>query len=203
MVSTQRCPAARTLDVIGERWTLLIVRELILGPKRYTDLLDALPGIGTNVLAGRLSDLRKAGVIAKRTLPPPTPVAVYELTKAGEALGPLMRELRRWGQEYAPAPEPDDAVRPGWVLQSAASRSQFRGTCELRVGREVFELTGGDSEVTVKSRPATNPDAVVTIAPDDLYRLAAGKARDRHGLTVTGDQTLAAELLTMLEGAVV
>src|SRR5258708_27531872 len=77
----QRCPVARALDVIGERWTPLIVRELLLGPKRYTDLLESLPGIGTNILAGRLSELESRGVVDKRRLPRPTPVAVYRLTE--------------------------------------------------------------------------------------------------------------------------
>src|SRR2546423_7781071 len=84
----QRCPVARALDVIGERWTPLIVRELLLGPRRYTDLQDALPGVGTNILAARLAYLQSNGVIAKRTLAPPTPVVIYELTEAGEALAP-------------------------------------------------------------------------------------------------------------------
>src|ERR1043166_2696068 len=72
----QRCPVSRALDVVGDRWALLVLRELELGPKRYTDLLDGLPGVGTNVLSARLRDLEAAGVIVKRTLPPPTPVTV-------------------------------------------------------------------------------------------------------------------------------
>ena len=93
----QRCPAAIALDVVGERWTPLIVRELLLGPKRFTDLADGLPGIGTNILTNRLAGLQEQGVVEKRTLPRPTPVAVYELTDAGRALAPVLRELRAWG----------------------------------------------------------------------------------------------------------
>src|SRR5437763_13378522 len=118
----QRCAVARALDVIGERWTPLIVRELLLGPRRYTDLLEALPGVGTNILVGRLAALQSHGVIRKRTLPPPTPVAVYELTESGEALASVIAELRAWGQRFAPAPKADDEVRPAWVIQNAASR---------------------------------------------------------------------------------
>src|ERR1044072_3938479 len=93
----QRCPPAIALDVVGERWTPLIVRELLLGPKRFTDLADGLPGIGTNILSSRLAGLLEHGVVEKHPLPRPTPVAVYELTDAGRALAPVLRELRTWG----------------------------------------------------------------------------------------------------------
>src|SRR5579859_339176 len=128
----QRCPVARALDVIGERWTPLIVRELLLGQRRYTDLLEALPGVGTNILAGRLADLQAKGVVVKRALPPPTPVAVYELTEAGEALAAVINALRTWGEQYAPAPKPDDAARPAWIIQGAASRPS-----RLQAGSEI------------------------------------------------------------------
>ena len=98
----QRCPAAIALDVVGERWTPLIVRELMLGPKRFTDLADGLPGIGTNILTNRLAGLQEHGVIERRTLPRPTPVTVYELTEAGRALAPVLRELRAWGARFGP-----------------------------------------------------------------------------------------------------
>jgi DNA-binding HxlR family transcriptional regulator len=86
----QFCPLAKALDVIGERWTLLIVRELLSGPKRYTDLRQGLPGLATDLLATRLRDLQQAGVIDRREVPPPTPATVYELTQRGLALGPAI-----------------------------------------------------------------------------------------------------------------
>src|SRR3974390_2234062 len=86
----QMCPVARALDVLGERWTLLIVRELLLGPKRFKDLLAALPAMGTNRLSDRLAKLQDAGVIARATLPPPAGVRVYELTPSGELLRPVI-----------------------------------------------------------------------------------------------------------------
>jgi DNA-binding HxlR family transcriptional regulator len=199
---------ARTLDVVGERWTPLIVRELLLGPKRYTDLLEALPGIGTNLLAGRLSDLQDSGVVAKRMLPAPTPVAVYELTAAGEALAPVIAELRAWGQRFAPPPRSGDAVRPAWVIQSAATSGAGipnGRSCELRVGNEVFELAGGDGRITVKSRPAAEPDAVLTIRPEVLYRLASGRvspSRARAQIASEGDPAIAREVIEMLGGSV-
>jgi DNA-binding HxlR family transcriptional regulator len=204
----QRCAVARALDVVGERWTPLIVRELLLGPKRYTDLLDALPGVGTNLLAGRLSDLQAAGVVTKRTLPPPTPVAVYELTEAGEALAPVIAELRAWGQLYGPAARNGDAVRPGWVIQSALAGNAALPPgrrCELRVGSEVFELSGGEHGVAVKARSASEPEAVITIKPELLYRLASGRIsadRARGQIALDGDTELAGEVIDMLAGSV-
>src|ERR671926_664409 len=93
----QYCPMAHALSLVGERWSLLIVRELMHGPKRYTDLAANLPGIGTNILAARLRDLEEAGVLTKRRLPPPAASQDYELTEYGRALRPVMRELAIWG----------------------------------------------------------------------------------------------------------
>src|SRR5689334_16086210 len=162
----QRCPAARALDVIGERWTPLVVRELLSGPKRFTDLLDGLPGIGTNILTNRLAGLQDHGVVEKRTLPRPAPVAVSELTEAGRALAPLMRELRAWGERYGPTPQTGDAVRPSWILQSAATNSPRLGdgqSCELHVDDDVFALTGGPDGVEVATGAGLQPDAVVKL----------------------------------------
>jgi DNA-binding HxlR family transcriptional regulator len=94
----QFCPLAKALDVVGERWTLLIVRDLLTGPKRYTDLRDALAGLATDLLATRLRELRAHGLVERRVLPPPTPATVYELTERGRALRPVILELARWGR---------------------------------------------------------------------------------------------------------
>src|SRR6266853_1849162 len=93
----QYCPVAHALDAVGDRWALLVVRELLQGPKRYTDLAEGLPGIGTNILASRLRDLEAAGVVTKKMLPPPAASRVYELTDYGLELKPVMRELALWG----------------------------------------------------------------------------------------------------------
>ena len=203
----QRCPAAIALDVIGERWTLLIVRELLLGPKRFTDLADGLPGIGTNILTNRLAGLQEQGVVEKRTLPRPTPVAVYELTDAGRALAPVLRELRAWGARFGPAPRRGDAVQPAWIVQAAASRNPRLGpgrSCELRVGDDSFSLTGTDDGVDVRAGSAAKPEAVVTIEPRLFLRLASGKvdAADAAGqIEVEGDGRLAGEVVAMLAGS--
>src|SRR5436190_22444590 len=94
----QYCAVAKALDVVGDRWTLLIVRELMIGgPSRYTDLQNGLPGIATNLLADRLRDLEKAGIVLRETAPPPVATSVFSLTARGQALWPVLAELGRWG----------------------------------------------------------------------------------------------------------
>src|SRR6266540_2990664 len=114
----QYCPMAHALDLVGERWALLVVRELMHGPKRYTDLADSLPGIGTNILAGRLRDLEAAGVVAKRTLPPPAASRVYELTDYGRSLRPVMRELALWGARSLGPPTAGGELYEGWLANA-------------------------------------------------------------------------------------
>ena len=203
----QRCPAATALDVVGERWTPLIVRELLLGPKRFTDLADGLPGIGTNILTNRLVGLQEHGVVERHTLGRPTPVAVYELTDAGRALAPVLRELRAWGARYGPPPRPGDAVQPAWVVQNAASRNPRLGagrTCELRVGDDAFGLTGTDDGVDVTAGTVPSPEAILTVEPRLFLRLASGRIdpADAAGrISVEGDRRLADDVVTMLAGS--
>lgn len=114
----QFCPLAKSLDVLGERWTLLIVRELLAGPKRYTDLRHGLPGLATDLLATRLRDLQQTGLLTRRDIPPPTKATVYELTERGQALRPALLELARWGRPLLREPArdtlPDSALRLGF-----------------------------------------------------------------------------------------
>src|SRR5260370_31732538 len=122
----QTCAIARALDIVGERWSLLLVRELTFGPRRYRDLTTGLPGIPSNVLAVRLKDLQAAGVITRRTLPAPTDVTVYELTDAGRALQPALHQLLPWGLHYTPEPSQDDPSQPGWALRAGRGRPPAR-----------------------------------------------------------------------------
>jgi DNA-binding HxlR family transcriptional regulator len=203
----QRCPAARALDVIGERWTPLVVRELLSGPKRFTDLVDGLPGIGTNILTSRLAALQEHGVVEKRTLPRPAPVAVYELTEAGHALAPLMRELRAWGERYGPRPQPGDAVRPAWILQSAASNNPRLGhtqSCELHVDDDVFLLTRRPDGVELTTGAGAQPDAVVKLDERLFLRLATDRIKPAAALRemeIEGDRRVASAVAAMLAGA--
>ena len=176
----QFCPLARSLDLLGDRWTLLLVRELLLGPKRYSDLLEALPGIGTNLLASRLKELTAAGLARRSELPRPAAATVYELTDRGRDLEPAVLELARWGMELLDSPRAGDTFRPGWLLLSL--RASFRPhlaagvheTYELRVGDDVLHVRVDDGDMTAGDGPADAPDVVVRPAPHDFVALGTG-----------------------------
>src|SRR6185312_7009995 len=118
---SQYCSVAKALDVIGDRWTLLIVRELLLaGPRRYTDLRNGLPGIATNLLSERLRDLEAAGVVIREDAPPPVASTLFKLTARGEALRPVLRELGLWGIPYmVEGPAAEDVFRGRWLAGPA------------------------------------------------------------------------------------
>jgi DNA-binding HxlR family transcriptional regulator len=186
----QHCPVAHALDVVGERWSLLIVRELLKGPLRYTDLAGHLPGIGTNILAARLRDLESAGVITRRQLPPPTPVRIYELTEHGRGLQSVVAELARWGARSLGPPEPDH-LTPGWIRNPLEIflPAGFRGRIEFRVGSEVASIVDG----SVLDGPCEQPNLVVETDSDGFYHLLV-EGEAAH-LTVEGDETLLARFL--------
>jgi len=176
----QYCPAARALDLVGERWTILLVRELLLGPKRYTDLLDGLPGIGPNVLAERLRHLQGAGIVRRRELPPPTAVTVYELTETGERLRGVVAELTRWGLGFLGAPRAGDRFHLSWLLRSLEATARpdaargVKETYEFRIGGETFHVDIDDGNVAVRQGPARSPACVFTA---DLATFTAVGAR--------------------------
>ena len=141
----QYCPIARSLELVGERWTLLVVRELMHGPRRYTDLADGLPRIGSNVLAARLKELEAGGVVEKRKLPPPFASTVYELTPLGRSLRPVLHELARFGARLL-GPPPLDALEDGWLVDAldlALSPVSPRGAIAFRIGAEEATLIDG------------------------------------------------------------
>lgn len=178
----EMCPVARALDVIGERWTILIVRELLLGPKRFKDLLAQLPTMGTNRLAERLKGLYDAGVVAKRTLPAPAEVQVYELTDLGERLRPLIHLLGAWGAEL-PLPRDLDAssARAELIALGLSTTAppelvaEHEETYELRVARECFHVRVAGGSVTVRSGPAPlTADLVVECDLPTFFELVGG-----------------------------
>jgi DNA-binding HxlR family transcriptional regulator len=188
----QYCPVAHALERIGERWSLLVVRELLKGPRRYTDLAAALPGIGTNVLAARLKDLEAAGVVAKRRLPPPTPAQVYELTSYGLALKPVVHELARWGLQSMPAPSDEDELAPGWLpdaLDTFFAPVAGEGSFDFRIGDEVAALVDG----VAVAGAAEHPDVVLTATPAAFYFLFTERRWD--GVEVEGDRERLERLL--------
>ncbi|MCI0635980.1 MAG: winged helix-turn-helix transcriptional regulator [Actinobacteria bacterium] len=211
MAKTYRefCTVARALDVIGERWALLVVRELVLGPRRYTDLLEGLPGIGTNVLAARLRELEAAGVVERRRLPPPAPATVYELTERGRALGPVLVELARWGLRDLDEPRDDDAVESRWFVLGLAATirpdASLAGTAyELHIGDEVYGLTADDGGFNASHGAPPQPTATLTMEPGMLFALAMGYITPDAVATkghIGGDEDAAHRLLELISRA--
>jgi DNA-binding HxlR family transcriptional regulator/putative sterol carrier protein len=177
----QYCAIARALDVLGDRWTLLIARDLLLGPKRYRDLLDGLPGIGTNLLAARLRELESAGVVVRRTLPPPAGSTVYELTDAGLALEPVMLALGRFGSRFLGPPRSTDNMRPTpfFLAMRAAFRPEradgLDESYEVRVDDRTFEVRVARGEIGTREGPATAPDVVLELDVETLSGLLFGE----------------------------
>ncbi len=193
----QYCPIAHALDLVGERWSLLVVRELVYGPLRYTDLLERLHGCSTNILAARLKELEAGGVVQRRQLPPPAASTVYELTECGDGLRPVLHMLAWWGATTLGPPAADDelAFETGWLqraLVTAVEPLAVEGTVEFRVGDEVAHLEDGRAH----DGPASEPDVVVTTEPAGFYHLLV--ARDTSGCSVDGDEGALERLLAAL-----
>ena len=177
----QHCAIARALDTLGERWTLLVIRELLSGPKRFKDLLEGLPGIGTNLLAARLKDLEGEGLLCRKTLPPPAGSTVYELTEHGREIEPVLVGLARWGLGRLDAPRPGDVFRPVWAVQAmkATFRPEaargVRETYEFRVGEDVFHVRVEDGASEPRYGAAWSPDLIVTTDADTFLALVSGE----------------------------
>jgi DNA-binding HxlR family transcriptional regulator len=207
----QFCSAARALDVLGDRWAMLVVRELLLGPKRYTDLLDGLPGVGTNVLAVRLRELEEAGIIAREKLPPPAASTVYVLTDDGAALRPVVDELARWGVRLMARPAHGEALRSSWLVYSLAVCTPPTGMrnedeLELRVNDEPHTLTARDGRFEARQGAGRNPLATIEAPRGALFRLARGQATrgelERDGqISLEKDRRTARRFLDAAEGA--
>jgi DNA-binding HxlR family transcriptional regulator len=198
------CAIATALDRVGERWALLVVRELLLGPKRFTDLQDGLPGAGAKVLAQRLRDLEGAGVVRRRTLPPPAGSQVYELTEWGARLDAIVTALGRWGADAPESPESLESSQDPVSADSAMIRLRslfspqperpWTATYEMRLGRHRFTVQVADGHLVEMGRgePHGRPDAVVDSDPDTLARVlgadrALAKAVKDGRLAITGD----------------
>lgn len=177
----QFCGLAKALDVLGERWTLLVVRELLLGPQRYSDLLEGLPGIGTNLLASRLKALEAHGLVARRRLPAPAASHVYELTERGRALEPAVYELIRWGLDLLAEPGEKDVFRTGWLV--TALRAAFRPETAVGVRRAYRLVVDGQpftarvDDGTLAARAGDEGEVDVEVALDEatLKAIASGQ----------------------------
>jgi DNA-binding HxlR family transcriptional regulator len=187
----QYCPIACSLGLVGERWTLLVVRELMHGPKRYTDLVDGLHGIGTNILAARLKALESAGLVERRKLPPPAGSSVYELTPTGQGLRPVLHELARFGARLM-GPPPLEALDPGWLVDAldlALSPISPVGRLAFRIGDEEASLVDG------VARPGLVDDPDVFVESDAIgfYHLVVD--RQTEGVRIEGDVAVLERLI--------
>jgi len=202
------CPVARALDVVGERWTLLIARELLLGPRRFTDLADGLPGIGSSILTSRLADLERSRLVAKRALPPPAASVVYELTDRGRGLAPVLVALADWGIDLLGEPRGDDDVRSSWLVLGLGAIARPAvpipdGTYELRVDDETFNVRSRDGHLQSAHGPAANPEATITLTAETLAAIGRGELhvpsrRADRLIAVDGDAEGARRLLESL-----
>ncbi|SEE35659.1 helix-turn-helix domain-containing protein [Streptomyces sp. KS_5] len=194
----QYCGLTRALEVVGERWALLILRDLMVQPRRYTDLLEGLPGIPTNLLATRLRELEESGVIERRIAPASHRGVVYALTPIGRALEPSIRTLGQWGTTLLGDPQPDEIVTPAVVVtavRAAFDAQAARGltaTWEIHAGELTVhaETVGGKLESGVG--PAGNtPDLVMTFRLDGLPSYPALIQAAKCGLVeLDGDRKL-------------
>ncbi|OLT46342.1 HxlR family transcriptional regulator [Saccharomonospora sp. CUA-673] len=201
----QFCGLVRAVELVGERWALLIVRDLLVSPKRYTDLKRGLPRIPTNVLSTRLKELEAAGIVERRLLPRPDGSVVYELTEYGADLEDVVLALGRWGARSLGDPRPDEIVTPDSMV--IALRSAFRAGAAATESDVRFELRLGDVVVHahvaagvltagVGAAPEAEPDLVIESGPAIRAVLAgevdAGTALDEGLVAVTGPKELLA-----------
>ena len=201
----QLCPVARTLDVVGDRWNLLIVRELLLrGPSRYTDLRRGLPGIATNLLTTRLREMEEAGIVVRRAPVPPQATDLFELTDSGRELGPVLEALATWGVRHL-----DSALGTGkgvfrshWLAfpvsrswQAPADGSCGPGwTIEIRVGDDPVTVEVAHGQVRTVAGSAENPTLVIEGPPGPVVSYIAGAVDTDQaksaGVAVSGDEAI-------------
>jgi DNA-binding HxlR family transcriptional regulator/putative sterol carrier protein len=203
----EACRFAYALDVVGERWALLVVRELLLGPKRFTDLRTGLPHASSNILTERLRELEQAGVVHRRKLPPPAGSQVYELTEWGMELEPIVTELGAWGARSPLPPEhreigPDSivlALRSLFDPEAAAGRG---ASYELRLGEDRFHVDVAGGEIELGRGDAAEPAAAIETDPGTLAALLTGQlpleqALDSGALKIEGSKQEARRFLRL------
>jgi DNA-binding HxlR family transcriptional regulator len=177
----QYCPLSRALDVIGERWSALIVRELLAGPRRYTDLHADLPGVSTDVLAARLKEMERDGLVARRRLPAPAAAAVYELTSRGRDLLPALTALADWGAADLGGQRPTDALRAHWfalplMARLAEMASPVEGTVNIVLDEGAFHILISAAGPAYGHGLAEHPDAELTFDAVACASVARGEA---------------------------
>lgn len=201
------CSSAHALDLVGDRWALLIVRDLLFGPKRFSDLTLGLPHASPNVLTQRLRELEAAGIVRRRRLPPPASTMVYELTEWGADLEPILMGLQRWGSASPTFPHD---VPVGCDAAMLALKNAFEpdvagaqdDVIEVRFGTGTFAVTVADGRIEIRRGTADHPTAAIETDPSTLEQVAFGmrrldSAESAGDLHVEGDHAAAERFLAM------
>jgi len=198
----QMCPVARASELLGHRWNLLILRELFLGPQRFTDLRQRLAGVSTSVLADRLRYLEDEGLVTSRDLPPPAATSVYELAPDGQEFWPAFREIARWGARFMMRGRKEgDHLEPDWVRLAALCFAATTETPPLQIGFRIvqggrrpdlaFRATGGRAGTRIDLADAPN-DSIVRGEPEALLGVIAGVIDPAAGVVeLSGDAAAA------------
>jgi DNA-binding HxlR family transcriptional regulator len=202
------CAIAQALDLVGDRWALLVVRELLLGPKRHTDLRRALASASPNVLSQRLTELEGAGVIHRRKLPPPAGTRVYELTDWGRELDETVMSLGRWAARSPTPLKPAPIRSPDSIILALRARFDpraahgLRAAYELRLGDDRFRITVADDQLDVARGDAHRPDATIDTDNDTIAAVLWGgrslaDAQRSKTMTIAGDEAAVARFVQL------
>lgn len=209
----QYCPLARALDVVGDRWTMLILRELLFAPKRFTDLEARLEGIAPNLLSRRLKDLEARGLVARRRLDRPANATVYEATPEARGLQTAMLELSKWGLQFLGRYEGEEKFSIEWLapmLEEMADRDAARGVWDLyqfTIGGESLWVEVADGDVTVRvGEPPRTPDLAGVMDEQTFMEIGFGTLDPMDAIaqgraTATGDLTKSERVLQILSPA--
>jgi len=204
----QLCGIATALDVIGDRWTPLVLRDLLLGPLRFGELAEGLPGIGTNTLAARLKHLEASGVIRRRLLPLPDRGTVYELTTYGRELEPILLALGRWGTKSMTRLPSHVASRSRWLVAAMLAfhdenqRIAQPTTWQLRLTDGAFTARAERTSLTITAGAPDDADLVITTEDEHLHRLLTRQLTPAEAVatgaaTLDGDATALPRLLDL------
>jgi len=201
------CGIAHALDLVGERWALLVVRELLLGSKRFTDLRVGLPGVSANILSQRLRELEQAGVVQRRKLPPPAGSWVYELTDWGRELEQVIIQLGRWGTGSSSLPRDAEIGVDSMILSLRVrfdpdAARDLRAEYELRLGEYRFRAVIADGRIDLTRGGAERADAIIEVTPRQLDSMISGdrpvaELVNAGGARVDGDMVAAERFATL------
>jgi DNA-binding HxlR family transcriptional regulator len=193
------CGLARALNHVGDRWALLVVRELLLGPKRFGDLRRGLPGASQSMLASRLAELEESGLLRRRHLGPPAGVWVYELTEVGRGLEPALLHLARWGSRTPRTSTAELSVDAlALAMRTTYPGSDLTARFALVLDGDALAVTLADGELTIARGPVESPDATIeTTAATWRALIFAGAPLAAAEATVRGDHRLVSRLLAL------